>query len=295
MHKLVVFMGINFDKTQAVSAPMGRTSPPRPRSRSARCEFVSTDRSDLTEEELVLRARYLARKQVYDVIYLSRRRAWGPYQQYHKPLQEGEALENEDLDTDSDDSDFVPREVVSEDEEMSADEEEEEEEEDHAPPAAIVHKPSPEPEHLCADWIHLAAIRMDVQSGLQNHAQWADLKNSLTSWDGVCAGAWISEQPADSNEWDWAGVEGVWRSVQLYDSCKRCSLTDSISIGVVSAGLTMPSSIVSLFVPLLHATAEDACMLGHNVIIIDFSSDREVLTELYSDITSVPRISTKPA
>lgn len=213
VHKLVAFLGLNFNSTWAHKAPLGRTSPPRPRNRSARCEHISTDRSDMTPEELALRARYLARREVFDVRYLSRRRAWGPFLPYRAPGVEGE--ESVESDDDSDDSDYVPNEAADtedEDRPYDEDEDDEDEDEDYTPHPPAHHKPPPAPENLRADWIHLAAIRVDCQMGLQGHPEWPEIQDNLTLWDSFRQGTWVPSKPEEStHEWDWAGVEGVWR------------------------------------------------------------------------------------
>ncbi len=204
VHKLMAQIG--FDSI-SVNGPTG-VSPKRPRTRSNRCELVSEDGDwfEMSSEERFKRARFLARMKVFNVGYLSRRRAWGPF----LPALDG-IYTDEDDESDPDDADFIP-----ESENASNSGDEEEEEGNLAHPAA--HGPIPPPEDLYADWIHLAAIRMDVQACLQEHHQWEDIRESLTSLDGLRPGRWFPSRKHDNEQTsgstyniDWAGVEGVWR------------------------------------------------------------------------------------
>ncbi|PSR84472.1 hypothetical protein PHLCEN_2v5430 [Hermanssonia centrifuga] len=200
VHKLMAHIG--FDSI-SVNGPTS-VSPKRLRTRSNRCELVSEDGDwfEMSSEERFKRARFLARMKVFNVGYLSRRRTWGPF----LPALDGTYTDDDD-ESDPDDADFIPE---SENTSNSGDEEEQDN---------LAHGPIPPPEDLYADWIHLAAIRMDVQACLQEHHQWEDIRESLTSLDGLRPGRWFPSRKHDNEQTsgstyniDWAGVEGVWRA-----------------------------------------------------------------------------------
>lgn len=217
MHKIVAHIGVHFEKTWADRPSLGRTSPPK---RADRCEMVSTEIYDMTPDELFLRARFLARRQVFDVSYLSRRRHWGPFLPYRGPEHDGQEQDEDFEDSDSDDSDYIPTSTRDTSDGCA----------DEASPVAIRwgrRKTDPAPENMRADWIHLAAIRIVAQASLQEHFQWAEIRDTLLSMDSFRAGAWIPRSPAQAiTEWDWAGVEGVWRSVQLVSIYRFKELTN---------------------------------------------------------------------
>lgn len=201
--------------------------------------------------------RYASQKKVYDLSYLSHRRAWGPFLRVPRPADGGGRVV--DSDDDEDDEDFVPTGgAAPESDDGSAASEEDGE---FIPLQAQVPrglKPVPPPEDLRADWEHLAAIRVVVQArmveiipsmfgsvNLISTPELDEIGNTLLGWENLRAGVWsvkkvdvddagwdeqgrsggskAADGPSGSSgnmlktpsdpppEWDWAGVQGVWR------------------------------------------------------------------------------------
>ena len=213
VHKIVALLGPNFDKTPYVEVPLSRTGLRWPRRRATGPESIATDDSDMPEQDLVVRARFLSQRKIYNMHYPSRRRAWGPFQAYYEQREAkpgAVAAQDIDEDSDSDDPDFVPYDADTDDD-FSTDGEDEE----FHPPAQVKSKPPPEPSHLRVDWMHVAAMRTDIQLALEDTSpEWPQLRDALSTWDNIRAGAWIPERSEGATEWDWAGVEGVWRYVR---------------------------------------------------------------------------------
>ncbi|KAF7793559.1 hypothetical protein EIP86_004673 [Pleurotus ostreatoroseus] len=212
VHKIVAYFGLNFEKTWADKPPKRRSSDPWSRATANRCELIPTDVYDLTPDELFARARFLARREVFDMDYLSRRRNWGPFLPYFAPKAEERIEVDEDSDSDSEDPDYIPPDAQDSEDDEDMDDDMDER------PTLVVHPPRrkapPTPENLRADWVHLAAIRVVAQASLQEHFQWADIRDTLLSLDSFRIGAWIPRSPPQlETERDWAGVEGVWRDL----------------------------------------------------------------------------------
>lgn len=224
--------------------------------------------------EAFRKIRHAAQKKVYDMGYLSRRRAWGPFLRVRAekgPRGDVVSVASSD-DDDEDEYHPLPERTPSD-----SSEEVESDDEDYVPPHArhpAGPRNPPGPEELCADWEHLAAIRVVVQAKLEekllqlqaDFGQWFEPGSveevlwTLLGWENVRAGVWtgvrarregrnggvsvqmetrgaavarggsgetvssapILKSPGDPpTEWDWAGVEGVWRWV--------CSQLDSNS------------------------------------------------------------------
>ena len=142
--------------------------------------------------------------------YLSRRRNWGPFLPYSAPKANEPIEVDEDSDSDSDDPDYIPPAAQDSEDDDDMDDDMDDQ------PALVIRPPRrkapPAPENLRADWVHLAAIRIVTQASLQEHFQWAEICGTLLSLDSFRTGAWIPRSPPHpETEWDWAGVEGVWR------------------------------------------------------------------------------------
>lgn len=145
-------------------------------------------------------ARHVSQTRVYNMSYPSHPRAWGPYlpvapaaQRKTSSSASAHAEDDPPLDLERD--------------------------------GAV-----PPPEKLYPDWVQLAAIRIAVEGGLPMSlvTENKELLQSISIPDGLRAGAWAPLRPQKNldhaivellpdgvqksyREWDWAGVEGVWK------------------------------------------------------------------------------------
>ncbi|EKM61560.1 uncharacterized protein PHACADRAFT_204731 [Phanerochaete carnosa HHB-10118-sp] len=221
--------------------------------------------------ELFNSIRHASQKKVYDMNYLSRKRAWGPFLRVHSDKSERQdAMSASSSDDEDGEYHHIPEQTPSDSEASQSDSEEDgedEENQDYVPPHQrnTEPKPLPQPEDLQADWEHLAAIRIVVQAKLEEKlnmlqtdaGQWfepgqvEEILKTLLGWENVRSCVWTgaqakrkTKQEEGSNsqrqatkisnstgisgssgqaasllrspsepltEWDWAGVEGVWR------------------------------------------------------------------------------------
>ena len=214
----------------------------RPRKSTSRRKGLKTEEMlDMSEDAQRERAREQARPHAFDMGYLSRRRHWGPYLavRRRRPVasepsgDEGAAsLDGGEAETDTEsDTDYVPP------DDASASSATPEPAPDPAPPVA---RSLPSPADLRPDWTWLAAARIVAECKLRQHVDAEDI-TKLENWNNLREGAWVpeprkpelgsgsadEEEPlqvdaskADEavEEWkkyerDWAGAEGVWRSV----------------------------------------------------------------------------------
>ena len=219
--------------------------------------------------------RFAMQQKVYDLRYLSRKRAWGPF--LPVPLEPvaktghgaaGSSTTSGDDDDDEYDDDYHPLFRSTSTTPEDSDEEEPEDQLILPWPEWMTRpeRPLPDAQDLRADWEHLAAIRVVVQARLEekmkalqaNFGQWfeagqlSEFHDTLLGWHAVRTGVWSTGAPRDnletneeqaSNEspvtgtskenasteaisllktpneppieWDWAGVEGIWRSGSL--------------------------------------------------------------------------------
>lgn len=182
---------------------------------------------------------------------------------------------------DINDEDYVPTAAES----PAGSESEHSDEEEEVPilmPVAHQPRPIPSAEELCADWEHLAAIRIVVQARLEEKTEIPPIdglepgqrfQHTLLSWENVRAGVWTAgptlmrvkgtkdnepnantdpkmegssaqcpnllKAPSDPPvEWDWAGVEGIWRYVGELLYIPYASLFTNIQTSSVLARLS---------------------------------------------------------
>ncbi|KAI0667160.1 hypothetical protein C8Q78DRAFT_1054166 [Trametes maxima] len=177
---------------------------------------------DMSEGAQRARALWYARRRVFNLRYLSRRRHWGPYlpiDSEDRAPAAGLASSDDDgnngSDDDSDDPDWVPP--------------------GHRDASRTVHARSSE--QLVPDWSWLAAARVVLECTLRKHETTENVRR-LEAWDNLREGTWLLPEKVRSSEGgaedggvhspgsaqsgeqtdedkkferDWAGVEGIWR------------------------------------------------------------------------------------
>ncbi len=225
------------------SSPSSPSRKKRPATNSS--EDQTAGLQDMSESAQRLRARGRARPRTFSMHYLSRRRNWGPYLAVlpRAPNERDCSLGIPTLeaspddfvsDSDSDaDADYIPPDDAT----VSA--------------SSATPEPGPQPpstgpgtlptaEQLHPDWAWLTAARIVAECKLRQHVDPENIAK-LEDWDNLRQGAWVPEAPrprgADDSttsetlaqvhpeesvseekewkkhEWDWAGAEGIWRSV----------------------------------------------------------------------------------
>ena len=240
LSQLTAYVG--FNPIPVVDAETNDTAPPSPshqrragKNRAAPKNDKGTEVQDMSETAQRARARERARPRAFYMDYLSRRRNWGPYLAVlpHMSSEEiGSAdtnapeLHAEHSDSDmEDDEDYVPPDDASQSPSSASPE-------PGQPPStgALL-----TPEQLRPDWAWLAAARVVAECKLRQHVDAEDVAK-LEDWDNLRGGVWVPDPPGPSlddefeesakvqetdepgEEWrryerDWAGAEGIWRSV----------------------------------------------------------------------------------
>ena len=238
--RLTAYLG--FVPIPVVDADTSNASPSSPsrkkRTATGSKEERAVEVQDMSEAAQRARARERARPRAFYMHYLSRRRNWGPYLAILPraanemdcdlgiPILEASP---EDFDSDSEaDADYVPP-----DDDASASTSSATPEPGQSPSTGTL----PTPEQLHPDWAWLAAARIVAECKLRQHVDAEDIAK-LEDWDNLREGAWVPDPPRPGlddametlaqvqepepeepeEEWkkyqhDWAGAEGIWRSV----------------------------------------------------------------------------------
>ncbi|KAH9938892.1 uncharacterized protein BXZ73DRAFT_44525 [Epithele typhae] len=207
---------------QVSAAPEHRSPPSSPTARSKPQGMI-----DLSEEMQRRVAHEGGRPLAFSMRFLSRQRAWGPFLRVDMlakaaaPTDDAEE-EMEGDDEDDEDADYVPPDDPSDSDATPGTA--------THPVAATPGAPSstntlPDPGKLFPDWTWIAASRVVAEWKLFENIKPADLPQ-LYDWNNLRAGAWIAPRPPSgegntveypageewkAHQWDWAGVEGVWR------------------------------------------------------------------------------------